>query len=49
MVLEGNLQITDRNEGLFSPGRQLYVERMLADLLAGYISTGINPLTGEPE
>lgn len=49
LLLEGGLEITDRNESLFSPGRQLYVERMLADLLAGFIDTGVDPNTGEPE
>jgi hypothetical protein len=48
MELESALQLTDRNENLFSPGRQLYVERMLEDLLAGYIDTGIDPSTGDP-
>jgi hypothetical protein len=47
-VLEAPIQLNDRNEALFSPGRQGYVERMMADLLAGYIDTGVDPLTGEP-
>lgn len=42
------LLLTDRNEALFSPGRQRLVEKMLADLLAGYIDTGVDPQTGEP-
>jgi hypothetical protein len=48
LVLEGVLQFTNRNEDLFSPGRQIYVERMLEDLLDGYIDTGIDPSTGDP-
>ena len=48
LALEGELQLADRNEALFSPGRQLFVERMLGDLLDGYIDTGVDPLTGDP-
>jgi hypothetical protein len=40
--------ITDRNPGLFSPGRQRLVENLLKELLAGSIDTGIDPQTGEP-
>ena len=46
--LDVPLVITDRNAALFSPGRQSLVEKLLADLLAGYIDTGVNPQTGEP-
>jgi len=35
------------NPELLSPGRRSLAERMLADLLAGYIDTGVGPLTGE--
>jgi len=34
------LQFTDINVDLFSPGRQMYANEILADLLAGYIDTG---------
>lgn len=45
--LNAPLYITQRNELLFSPGRQLHVDKVLDDLLDGYIDTGIDPLTGE--
>jgi hypothetical protein len=48
LSLAGPLQLTDRNETLFSSGRQGYVERMLQDLLDGYIDTGVDPFTGDP-
>lgn len=35
------------NPELLSPGRQHLAEGVLADLLAGYIGTGVDPLTGE--
>lgn len=41
------LQITDINDELFSPGRQHYANEVLADLLAGYTDTGVDPQTGE--
>jgi hypothetical protein len=41
------LMLSDVNRNLFSMGRQLLVEKMLADLLAGFIDTGVNPQTGE--
>jgi hypothetical protein len=44
---DGLLLLTDCNDSLFSPGRQHFVEQMLADLSAGYIDTGIDPLTGQ--
>jgi hypothetical protein len=44
--LELPLIITNRNEGLFSPGRQRHVENILNDLMAGYIDTAVDPLTG---
>lgn len=37
------LVITAANPELFSPGRQRLVAKMLADLLAGYIGTGVDP------
>lgn len=39
---------SNANPALFSPGRQDLVRRMLDDLLAGFIDTGIDPQTGEP-
>jgi hypothetical protein len=42
------LSITNRNEDLFSPGRQRLVEQMQADLMAGYVDTMVDPQTGEP-
>lgn len=42
------LVLADQNPALFSTGRQNLVERMLADLLAGFIDTGVNLQTGEP-
>jgi hypothetical protein len=47
IALNVPLTLADRNPDLFSPGRQAFVEKMLADLLAGYIDTGVNPQTGE--
>jgi hypothetical protein len=41
------LGLTGTNPDLLSPGRQHLVEAMLADLLAGFIDTGVNPQTGE--
>jgi len=41
------LGFTAVNPDLFSPGRQRLAETMLADLLAGYIDTGVDPATGE--
>jgi hypothetical protein len=45
--LELPLIIANRNAGLFSPGRQRHVEKILSDLIAGYIDTTVDPLTGE--
>lgn len=39
--------LNDVNEALLSPGRQRLVEEMLADLMAGFIDTGVNPESGE--
>jgi len=41
------LGFTGTNPDLLSPGRQRLVEAMLADLLAGFIDTGVDPQTGE--
>jgi hypothetical protein len=41
------LGFTGANPDLLSPGRQHLVERMLADLLAGFTDTGVDPQTGE--
>jgi hypothetical protein len=41
------LGFTGTNPDLLSPGRQRLVETMLADLLAGFIDTGVDPQTGE--
>jgi len=41
------LALADKNTALFSLGRQHLVEKMLAELLAGYIDTGVNMQTGE--
>lgn len=46
--LEMPLVISDINPDLFSPGRQLLVQKLLADLLAGYVDTGAGEQTGEP-
>lgn len=46
-VVELPLRIENVNPDLLSPGRQGLVEKMLADLMAGYIDTGVNPVTGE--
>lgn len=40
--------ITYANPTLFSPGKQDFVTRMLADLQAGYVDTGVDPSTGQP-
>jgi len=42
------LVISEQNSDLFSPGRQRLVESTLSEMLAGYIDTGVDPLTGEP-
>jgi len=41
ITLPAPIVITDRNEALFSPGRQRIVDETLADLQAGYIATGV--------
>ena len=47
VVVELPLGFTAVNPDLFSPGRQRLTEIMLADLLAGFIDTGVDPATGE--
>jgi len=42
------LALKDTNPALFSVGRQNLVEKMLVDLLSGFIDTGVNLQTGEP-
>jgi hypothetical protein len=41
------LIIANHNEDLFSPGRQRHVEKILSDLMDGFIDTAVDPLTGE--
>jgi len=45
ITLPAPIVITDRNEALFSPGRQRIVDETLADLQAGYIATGVGQST----
>jgi hypothetical protein len=45
--LSAPLVMSDQNSALFSLGRQHLVEKMLVELLAGYIDTGVNLQTGE--
>lgn len=47
MSLPWPVEIAEANPDLFSPGRQRYVQDVLADLLAGSIDSGVDPLTGE--
>ena len=46
--LEMSLSMTNANQDLFSQGRQERVQEILADLLAGFIDTGVDPASGEP-
>lgn len=48
LSLELPLQLVNPASERFSPGRQHLVEKMIADLVAGFIDTGVNPLTGQP-
>jgi hypothetical protein len=41
------LFLSERNAALFSLGRQRLVDKMLTDLLAGYVDSGVEPKTGE--
>jgi hypothetical protein len=45
--LQPPLEMVAINPELFSPGRQQLAQAILADLLAGFIDTGVDPLTGE--
>lgn len=47
MNLSTPLALGERNAALFSLGRQRLVDKMLTDLLAGYVDTGVDPQTGE--
>jgi len=44
---DAQLVINDRNQDLFSIGRQRLVEELLGDLEAGYIDTGVNSFPGD--
>jgi hypothetical protein len=41
------LVLTDQNIINFSTGRQRLVEKLLADMLLGFIDTGVDPISGE--
>ena len=41
------LEFSQINPALLSPGKQALAEQILADLLAGYIDTGVDLVTGE--
>ena len=43
-----NLTITNINPDLFSPGRQRLVEKMLTEINAGFIDTGVSSGTSSP-
>lgn len=47
IALEPPLLITDQNPGLLSPGRLQMVEKILDELEAGFIDTGVDLTTGE--
>ncbi|MEW5869040.1 MAG: hypothetical protein AB1894_07170 [Chloroflexota bacterium] len=47
-VLDVPVMLTDRNDALFSPGRQRLVEKTLTELSDGFIDTGVDPQTGAP-
>jgi hypothetical protein len=44
-----SLSLDDANPDLFSQGRQEMVNEMLAEFAQGYIDTGVDPVSGEPE
>jgi hypothetical protein len=48
LSLSAPLVLADVNPELLSEGRTRLVERILSEMLAGYIDTGVNPETGEP-
>jgi hypothetical protein len=37
----------DANQAVFTPGRQLLVDRLLVELDAGRIDSGVDPITGQ--
>jgi hypothetical protein len=41
------LALVERNSALFSIGRQRLVDKILTDLLAGFVDSGVDPQTGE--
>lgn len=45
-VLEAPLQLTEVNSERLSAGRQRLVEKLMAELAAGYVDTGVDPQTG---
>ena len=47
--LQQQLGFLSTNPELLSPGKKLLVENMLADLLAGFIDTGVDPATWQGE
>jgi len=42
-----SLTLTHVNEEHFSPGRQAFTEKMIGELLSGYIDSGVDPISGE--
>jgi hypothetical protein len=46
-IREMPFAIRDVNPALFGEGKQVYLQEIMADLLAGYIDTAVDPLTGE--
>jgi hypothetical protein len=49
LVVQMPLTVEAVNPELFSPGRQEMVNEMLKEFSEGYISTGVDPETGDPE
>jgi hypothetical protein len=47
LKLSTPLALVERNAALFSPGRQRVVDKILTDLLAGFVDSGVDPQTGE--
>lgn len=47
IILNQPISFNNQNEALFSVGRQNFVDRFLEDLLAGYIDTGVDHVTGD--
>lgn len=46
--IEPPVVILNPNSLLFTPGRQQFVEKVVDELLQGWIDTGVDPLSGEP-